>query len=66
MIDIKDLKDNLSDLQKEYGYIYDEDDNLIGMPKGLSERDEKIIKLFEFIVAYLEEKELKDSGYYDI
>lgn len=33
--------------------------------KELNDKDRITLKMFEFIISYLEEKELKDSGFYD-
>lgn len=65
MTNINDLKNILKSLQKEHGYIHDEEGNVIEIPKCNYKKDEEMLKLFEWIIDYLEEKELKDSGYYD-
>lgn len=65
MVNIKDLKDALTNLKKECGYIFNEYDEEIGCPKILSKKDEAILKIFEYVINYLEEEKLKESGFYD-
>ena len=66
MEDIKDLKEMLKELAKEFGYEITDDYNYVNITSDIINGKEfKTIIMFKNIIDYLEEKELKDSGFYD-
>ena len=66
MNDIKDLKEMLKELAKEFGYEITEDYNYVNITSDIiNVKEFKTIIMFKNIIDYLEEQELKDSGFYD-
>ena len=66
MKDVKDLKETLKELAKEFGYEITDDYNYVNITSDIINTKEfKTIIMFKNIIDYLEEKELKDNGFYD-
>lgn len=66
MKDIKDLKETLKELAKQFGYEITDDYNCVNIISDIfNEKEFKTIIMFKNIIDYLEEKELKDSNFYD-
>lgn len=65
MMNLEDIKLLLIEYKKMFNcknpYEILSDENY----KGLNDKDRITLKMFEFIISYLEEKELKDNGFYD-
>ena len=64
-MELKDLKKLLKEYKEELNCKYPDSNFSEENYKELSNKDILQLQLFEYIIDYLEEKELKDSGYYD-
>lgn len=62
---IEDLKKILREYKNEINCKYPDSMFCEDNYNNLSNKDKLILELFEYIIDYLEERELKNSGYYD-
>ena len=66
MTNIKDLKEMLKELAKEFGYEITDEYNYVNITSDIINAKEfKTIIMFKNIIDYLEEQELKNSGFYN-
>lgn len=65
-MELKDIKKILKEYKEELNCKYPDSIFSEENYEQLDNKDKLTLQLFENIIDYLEEKELQDSGYYDI
>ena len=64
-MEIEDLKKILREYKNEINCKYPDSMFCEDNYNNLSNKDKLMLELLEYIIDYLEERELKNSGYYD-
>lgn len=71
---MKDMKNKLFELKLQLDYKFDEDDLECKNPRLFDEsiepkvidvKNKKMVELFEYIIDYLNEEQLRKNGFYD-